>query len=192
MKKKIKISAYAGIAYLVAFLPEMILTILRDYYYVEGVSSTLLKITYVISTISTILFFYGFILVGNAFNNNRLIVGSIIIILTTIFYYMYEWYAIDQYTIEENIVGVSALLLYGFAGIVFGLGLYKIREVLGTLASAAAVLEIIVGFFFVTVILFFIGLILSIPAVILEILLLLKAAELSEFKEYPKPNQEIP
>ena len=75
------------------------------------------------------------------------------------------------------------LLLYGFSGIVFGIGLYRMREVLGKLSLFAGILEIIVGFFFITVVLFFIGLILSIPAIILEILLLFKAVELGVFKE---------
>jgi hypothetical protein len=112
-----------------------------------------------------------------------LVVGSAIIILTTIFYYLYSWYTLDLVDIEEEVFGVSVLLLYGFSGIVFGFGLYKIRAVLGKLASVAAILEIVAGFFLITVILFFLGLILSIPATIVEILLLLKAAELNDFKD---------
>ena len=106
-----------------------------------------------------------------------------IIILTTIFYYLYSWYTVDLVDIEEEIFGVSVLLLYGFSGIVFGFGLYKMRDVLGKLASATGILEIIVGFFLVTVILFFLGLILSIPTIIIEVLLLLNVAQLDAFKE---------
>ena len=57
------------------------------------------------------------------------------------------------------------------------------RKILGSLAQTAGILEIVVGFFLITVVLFFLGLILSIPAIIIEILLLFKAAELSAFKE---------
>ena len=118
-------------------------------------------ITYIISTVSTIFFYYGFIVIGNKLENNLLVVGSVIIILTTIFYYLYAWYTQDLVNIEEEIFGVSVLLLYGFSGIIFGFGLYRMRDVLGKLASIAGILEIVIGFFLVTVVLFFLGLILS-------------------------------
>lgn len=182
MNNKIKFCAFAGIVYLILFLPELIIQTIGELDQTDGIASTLLRTTYVVSTLSTFLFFYGFIIIGHKLNNNLLIVGSIIIILTTVFYDIYEWYNLGVYDIEKDIVGVSALLLYGFSGIVFGFGLFKIRDIFGTVASAAAILEIIVGFFFVTIVLFLLGLILSIPAIILEILLLLKAAESSELK----------
>jgi hypothetical protein len=183
MQKKIKFAAFAGIIYLISFLPELIFETLQEYGQSNDFTSTLLMISYVVSTLSTVFFFYGFIVIGNKFENNLLVVGSIIIILTTIFYYLYCWYTLDLVNIEEEVFGVSVLLLYGFSGIVFGFGLYKMRDILGKLASSAAILEIVVGFFLITVFLFFIGMILSIPATILEILLLLKAAELDKFKE---------
>jgi len=139
----------------------------------------LLRITYIVSTLSTIFFYAGFIVLGNKYKNNLLLVGALIIILTTIFYYIYEWYTVDISEVEKNIVGASALLLYGFSGIVFGVGLYRIKDVFGYLASAAAILEITIGIFFVTIVLFLLGLILTIPAIIFEILLLFKASELS-------------
>jgi hypothetical protein len=185
MQKKIKIAAFAGIVYLVSFLPELTFETMREFGDSDGITSFFLIISYIISTVSTIFFFYGFIVIGNKLENNLLVVGSFIIILTTIFYYLYSWYTIDLINFEEEgkIFGVSVLLLYGFSGIVFGIGLYKTREFLGKLASAAAILEIIVGFFLVTVVLFFLGLILSIPTIILEILLLLKVAQSEVFRE---------
>ena len=134
MQKKIKYAAFAGIIYLVSFLPELIFETLREYGHSDSSTSTLLMITYIISALSTIFFFYGFIIIGNTFNNNLLVVGSIIIILTTIFYYLYSWYTQDLLKMEEEIFGAS-------------------------------------------------GLILSLPAIIIEILLLLKAAELDNFKD---------
>jgi hypothetical protein len=183
MQKKLKFAAFAGIIYLVSFLPEIIIETLKEFGHDNGFLSTFLMITYVVSALSTLFFFYGFIVIGNKFDNNLLVVGSVIIILTTIFYYLYAWYTIDLVNIEEEVFGVSVLLLYGFSGLVFGFGLYKMRDIMGKIAAVAAILEIIGGFFLITIILFFIGLIISIPAIILEILLLLKAAQLDMFKD---------
>ena len=183
MQKKLRYAAFAGIIYLVSFLPELILETQSEYGQSNDFTSTLLIITYVVSALSTVLFYYGFIVIGKKFENNLLIVGSTIIILTTIFYYLYSWYTLDLVNSEEEVFGVSVLLLYGFSGIVFGLGLYKMREVLGKLALSAAILEFVVGFFLITVVLFFVGMIISIPTTILEILLLLKTAKLDIFKD---------
>lgn len=177
MQKRFKYSAFAGIIYLISFLPELIIETITEFQAPDATTSTLLMITYIISTLSTIFFLYGFIILGNEYKIDLLIVGSIIIILTTIFYYIYAWYTLDLPAIEEDIVGISVLLLYGFSGIVFGLGIYKLKLQFGNLASVAGILEIIIGVFFVTVVLFFLGLIISIPAIILEILLLFKAAD---------------
>jgi len=177
MEKKIRFAAYAGIVYLISFLPELIFETLHELGHSNGFTSTLLMISYIVSALSTVFFFYGFIIIGNKHENNLLVVGSIIIILTTIFYYLYSWYTIDLVKIEEEVFGISVLLLYGFSGIVFGIGLFRLRDIFGKLAAAAAILEIIIGVLLVTVVLFFLGLIISIPAIILEIFLLLKAAE---------------
>ena len=55
-------------------------------------------------------------------------------------------------------------------------------------ASAAAILEIVGGFFLITVVLFFLGLIISIPAIILEVLLLLKVSQLAGLEEEQSVN----
>jgi hypothetical protein len=185
MQKKIRFAAFAGIIYLVSFLPELIFETQRELGHSNSFTSTLLMISYLISALSTIFFFYGFIIIGNKFENNLLVVGSIIIILTTIFYYLYSWYTMGQVKIEEEVFGVSVLLLYGFSGLVFGFGLIKMKELLGKLALVTGILEIIVGFFLITVVLFFLGLIISIPTIILEILLLLKVAESDIFNDNP-------
>lgn len=148
-------------------------------------TTNLLIVTYLISMVSTILFYYGFIVIGNELNNNLLLVSSLIIIVTTIFYYIHELYTINLSETDEDLFGLSILMLFGFSGIFFGVGLYKLRDTLGKFASIAGSLEIIIGISFVVIILFFIGIILSIPAVIFEILLLLKVSELPEFKSIP-------
>ncbi len=183
VQKKLKFSAYAGIIYLVAFLPELIIEILREIDPATAPPSMLLKFAYIVSIPSAIIFFYGFIVLRYKFKNNLVVVGSIIIILTTVFYYIWAWYTIDIHEVEKDIVGGSFLFLFGFSGILFGIGLRRLRGVLDSRVSAAGILEIIIGITNVTIILFFLGLILSIAAIILEILVLLKTSELPAEKE---------
>ena len=72
MQKKIKFSAFAGIVYLVSFLPELIFETLREFSHDGSLTSSLLMISYVVSALSTVFFFYGFIVIGNKFENNLL------------------------------------------------------------------------------------------------------------------------
>lgn len=183
MQNKLRFAAFAGIVYLVSFLPELTIEIIHDYQGGTSFTSFILMITYIVSMVATIAFLYGFIIIGNKFNNNLLVVGAMIIILTSIFYYIYSWYTLDMFEVEDKIFGGSVLLLYGFSGIIFGVGIYQLRLKLGGLASTAGILEIIIGLSFITIVLFLLGLVLSIPAVIAEILLLLKVAGMDEFQD---------
>ena len=183
MQKKLKIAAYAGIVYLVSFLPEITLEALHDYYFMGGATKILLIGSYIIAILSTVVFFYGFIIIGNKYDDHLLVAGSYIIILTTIAYYFYSWQTMDLYAMEDDIFSTVVLLFYGFSGILFGIGLYRMRDPLGSLASIAGIIEIIIGICFVTIIPFLLGLVLSIPAIIIEILLLFNAVELGPFKE---------
>jgi len=183
MSKKLKISAFAGIFYLVSTLPELVFEAMYEFNQYNESMATLLAITYILSIVSTIIFFYGFIQLGIEYHNNMLVFSSVIIILTSVFYYLYAWYTRDLPEMEPDIFGGTVLFLFGFAGIFFGSGLYNMREILGKYSTIAGILEIIIGICFVTIILFLLGLILGIPAVIFEILLLFNLSESPRFKE---------
>ena len=78
-------------------------------------------------------------------------------------------YTINYYELEPDIIGISALLLFGFSGIAFGIGLIRISSLFGNLAAIAGILEIVTGILFITIILIIPGLIILIPAIILLI-----------------------
>ena len=61
---------------------------------------------------------------------------------------------------------------------VFGLGLFKLQDGMGRTALLAGILEMIIGACFVVVVLFFLGFILIVPTIIIEIILLYKGHEL--------------
>lgn len=68
-------------------------------------------------------------------------------------------------------------LSFGAIGVLFGIGIIKLRDQLGNTALATGVFEIIVAFFFFTIFLSWLGYILMIPLILLEIILLYKAME---------------
>ena len=74
-------------------------------------------------------------------------------------------------------LGAGESICVGAAGIVFGIGLMRLQDGMGQLAKIAGITEIIAGFFFAVVILFFLGYLMLIPATIIEIILLFKGLE---------------
>lgn len=73
-----------------------------------------------------------------------------------------------------SLVLLLELVVMGGVGIVIGLGMFRLQDGMGKLAFGAGVLELIMGISMVTVILVFIGLVLWIPTLIVEIVLLYK------------------
>lgn len=61
---------------------------------------------------------------------------------------------------------------FGGIDIAFGIALVLLGKKLGTISKVAGVFEIIIGAFFITFFLAFIGLIAMIPAIVLEIIVL--------------------
>ena len=83
-----------------------------------------------------------------------------------------------------------ASVLIGTLSLVFGIGLLRLQDGMGELSRVAGVLEIIIGCALITVILFFIGHVVMIPAIVVEIILLYRGYEYLSKAEVPI-NPEI-
>lgn len=128
------------------------------------------------------LFFRGFVVLGVVFDNTLLRSSAYLSIvftslMTFVDIYLAYFVQIEEYTI---IIYATESVFVGAIGIMVGLGLMKLQDGMGDLARFAGILEVIVGCMFVTVILFVVGYIVSIPMIILEIVLLLKGYEFIE------------
>jgi hypothetical protein len=75
------------------------------------------------------------------------------------------------------VLGGSAFAL-GVIGILYGVSLYRLYNNIGTISKIAGVLEIIAGFFFLTVVLSFVNIVICIPAIVLEIIIIYKVMEI--------------
>ena len=78
---------------------------------------------------------------------------------------------------EFLLIKGSEAIIFGGVDIIFGIALFRIGSELGIISRIAGIFEILVGAFFITFFLAFVGLIFLIPATLLEIVLLYKCNE---------------
>lgn len=127
--------------------------------------------------ISLVFFIKGFWVLGVEFQNTILKFSSLVLIVFSALIYIHDITSlfIEIIPMEYFISGMS--LSFGAVGVLFGIGIIKLKDQLGNTALATGVFEIIVAIFFFTVILAWLGYILMIPLILLEIILLYKAME---------------
>ncbi|WP_394750309.1 helix-turn-helix domain-containing protein [Spongiimicrobium salis] len=130
-----------------------------------------------------ILFMRGFILTGKIVKNYFLKIAAFITIFVSGLFYVYDILSlfIDEFSVDF-ILGASSIA-FGMISIFFGIALFRLQPIIGSLAAVAAVFELIASFFFLTVILSWIGLIFLLPAVLLEVILLYKMMEMLSAKQ---------
>jgi len=128
---------------------------------------------------SYIIFMLGLIKLSDYFGNYLLKISAYLMI--GIFFYMTAfdiaslYFEVSDYNLLFLAAGES--MTAGVIGVIIGIGLMRLQDSMGVLAKTAGIMEIVAGFFFLTVILFWLGFIMLIPATILEIILLFKASD---------------
>ena len=146
--------------------------------------STPVYVAIKISTLFTyILFQRGFILLGGLFKNYLLKIISFILIFGNILIIGYDIASIFYDSIERQYILGSEAVVFGCIGILFGISLWRLRKSVGAVASYAGVFEILAGFFFLTVVLSFMGFIVLVPAELFRILVLYKSIDLIRVKQ---------
>jgi len=141
--------------------------------------STVTLIVYIILklvlSVLSVIYLGGFIVLGNKFKNQILIISSLISIIAISIFSFYEIFSLFYNAIEKQTIDGGKSITFGIIEIIFGIGLLRLSNSYGRSASLAGIFNIIEGFFFLTVIFWFIGSILTIPAQIFEIVILYKA-----------------
>ncbi len=126
-------------------------------------------------SVLSVIYLGGFIVLGNKFKNQILIISSLISIFAIFIFSFYEIFSLFYNAIEKQTIDGGKSITFGVIEIIFGIGLLRLSKSYGRSASLAGIFNIIEGFFFLTVIFWFIGSILTIPAQIFEIVILYKA-----------------
>ncbi len=137
----------------------------------------------VIALVSFAFFQRGFIMIGGLFRNYLLRIISFIMIIALVLLTGYDIISLFYGAVETEIVLGASAITFGVIGIFYGIALYRLRKSLGDIAKFAGVLEIIGGCFLVTVLLSFFSLLISIPALLLQIILIFKVIEVIKGKE---------
>jgi len=133
-----------------------------------------------LALVSFTYFMLGFLGVGKIHQNALLRISAFLMIGSLAMMEIYDIVSIFSEMTYEEFLFIKGMEAVAFGGIdiVFGIALFKMGNKLGTVSKVAGVFEMIVGACFVTFIMAFLGLILLIPATLLEIILLYKCQDL--------------
>lgn len=177
MDKNIKNAGTFGIINLIVTIPILLIEVLKSLQIITGEYVVFYVIAYLIYIVLYVLFIRGFVLIGKKLNLPFLVNMSYLLIVGSI-----VWTVIQMFTpifpqLEGLLYQIIVLFVFGVVSIPFGISLLKLKEKFGGIATGAGVLNIIFGASLVTILLSFIGVLLLLPAYILEIILLFKASK---------------
>jgi hypothetical protein len=93
-------------------------------------------------------------------------------------------------TVEQLSLPYAMLaIVAGVGSFIFGIALLRLQDGMGVLAKIAGILEIIMGVTLISVLFFFVSLLLLVPATLVEILLLYNAYEYLSKSTVKLPEQ---
>ena len=136
-----------------------------------------------ISLITFAFFQRGFIMIGGLFRNYLLKIMSFIMIIAIVLLNGFDIISIFYDSIEYEFVAGASALTFGIIGIIYGISLMRLKSSVGGISKYAGLLEIIGGCFLLTIILAFVGLVIYIPAVLLEVIIIFKVIEIIKTKQ---------
>jgi transcriptional regulator with XRE-family HTH domain len=137
--------------------------------------------------VTYLLFLRGFIVLSHLFENGLLRIVCYLLVLAMLvvstldvysFFYVKETADFSMPVPATLLLPyIAVAVMYGVLGIIFGTALLKLQDGMGELSKVAGILEIIMGVFLATVVLFYLAFPVMIPATILEIILLYRGYE---------------
>jgi transcriptional regulator with XRE-family HTH domain len=173
--KRVQWAWIAGIAYFLTILAETAVDYLR---FEEMPMYFTLIYTSVkaLVMVSCVMFMLGFVEAGSFYKNSLLKISAYLMMGSLCVIEFYDIISIFSGMTAEEFMFTKGMeaVIFGGVDILFGIALIQLRHVMGTSALVAGILEILVGLFFVTFLLAFIGLFFMVPAIILEIVVLYK------------------
>ena len=128
---------------------------------------------------SYLLFYIGIIKLGDFFENRLLSIACYLQVALTAFMTATDILSVfyEGSAVGWVAIGTGLLMGFGASSIVLGMGFIRLQDAMGRSARAAGILEIIGGICLLTIILVILGLVIYLPAMIIEIILLYKAYE---------------
>lgn len=146
-------------------------------------SSGVYVVIKLISLITFVFFQRGFIMIGGLFRNYLLKIMSFVLIIAIAILNSYDIISIFNDSVEDKFISGASALTFGTIGIIYGISLLRLRNTIGRIPVFAGVLEIIGACFLLTIVLAFVGLLIYIPAELLEIIIIFKVIEIIKTKQ---------
>lgn len=178
----LNIAWIAGIVFFIITIPE----IYADFILVtegEYIFNTTFYVILKVLVITSAVFFYrGLTLVGKLFQNYLLRISALLILILCVIFYLTDIVAVYIGIIDYTYIVVTESISFGIVGILFGIGLLRLKGPLQTLGIVAGVLEITAAVTYLTIILGPVGIIIWSAAIIIEIILLYRGIEVVKQK----------
>lgn len=178
----LNIAWIAGIVFFIITIPE----IYADFMLVtegEYIFNTTFYVILKVLVITSAVFFYrGLTMVGKLFQNYLLRISALLILILCVIFYLTDIVAVYIGIIDYTYIVVTESISFGIVGILFGIGLLRLKGPLQTLGIVAGVLEITAAVTYLTIILGPVGIIIWSAAIIIEIILLYRGIEVVKQK----------
>lgn len=179
MNKTLRYAAISGILTVVILLPFLFIELFRALNIIGGKTSVTTQIVLNVITLLLLGFFlYGFKIIADKTKNNLLKIAVYLFIIALIINHGYGGYNVLTKTeadLSSTTTSSFVYVVYGIMGVLFGIGLLKLKKQLGTIAKTTGILAIISGITYAT--LQMLGGFLVIPTYILLIILLFRASK---------------
>lgn len=176
-KMKLNLAWIFGIVYFVIGFIETA----ADFYQFSGddslLNTTIYAVIKLVSAISFVFFFLGFYTIAKKYNNQLLKVISITLIAVLVLNNCLDVFNMGYLNEITAIRLIIECIVFGGLQLVFGIGLFQLKDKLGQLAQVIGIFEIVVGASLATVIFASLGVLLLIPTIIIEITLLYRLAK---------------
>lgn len=123
-----------------------------------------------------IVFTFGFLTLGNLFNNALVKFASFAFIVLSVILYSLDILSLYADWTNNYYIMIFSVL-FGAVGIALGIGIIQLNKSLGDFATVTGVLEILMSIMFLTVVLAWLGYLFLALIIILELILLFKVVE---------------
>ena len=173
----IKIAWICGLIYFLSGFVEFAVDYARIYEDELIISKSAYLSMKFIVLITFIYFMWGFVLSGKIFSNYLLKIGSFFLIGTSILFHGYDMISLYFEPFNMEYVLVTQSIFCGIGAFIFGFAILRLVKPMGNISQIAGGFQIASGVFFILIFMAWLGLIFSIPAVLLQIVLLYKIGE---------------
>ena len=168
-KKELKILSLAfiiGIVYFILGFVEVFVEADLEFNKTLAISSEFYVSLKIISCITMLFFYAGFVVSGTIFKNYLLRISSILLMVIFGIAYVFDIYSWFSPSESEGFLWIMLCIFIGCALVLHGISILRLKKHVGVnLSTVTAVLVISAGAAFITVLLFLIGLIFLIPMI---------------------------